>query len=63
VLLISTAASGLGGNATGVAGIGLFLAVEARTPYPILSITLLRDNPVFALSNLAALFNYAAPSA
>jgi len=47
-------------TATGVAGIGLFLAVEARTPYPILSISLLRDNRVFALSNLAALFNYAA---
>jgi len=43
-----------------VAGLGLFLAIEARTPYPILSITLLRDNRVFALSNLAALFNYAA---
>jgi len=44
----------------GLAGIGLFLVVEARTPYPILDIALLRDNRVFALSNLAALFNYAA---
>jgi EmrB/QacA subfamily drug resistance transporter len=44
----------------GLCGIGLFLAVEAHTPYPILNITLLRDNRVFALSNLAALFNYAA---
>lgn len=44
----------------GVCGIGLFLAVEARTPYPILNVALLRDNRVFALSNLAALFNYAA---
>ena len=44
----------------GLAGIGLFLAVEARTPYPILNVALLRDNRVFALSNLAALFNYAA---
>ncbi|MHB8707586.1 MAG: MFS transporter [Desulfuromonadales bacterium] len=47
-------------TAAGVAGIGLFLAVEAHTPYPILDIALLRDNRVFALSNLAALFNYAA---
>ena len=47
-------------TAAGVAGLGLFLMVEARTTYPILSITLLRDNRVFALSNLAALFNYAA---
>jgi EmrB/QacA subfamily drug resistance transporter len=46
--------------AAGLAGLGLFLAFEARTPYPILSITLLRDNRIFALSNLAALFNYAA---
>jgi len=46
--------------AAGLAGLGLFLAFEARTPYPILSITLLRDNRVFAFSNLAALFNYAA---
>jgi MFS family permease len=43
--------------AAGLAGLGLFLAFEARTPYPILSITLLRDNQVFAFSNLAALFN------
>lgn len=47
-------------TALGVAGIGLFLIVEAHTPYPILDIALLRDNRVFALSNLAALFNYAA---
>jgi MFS family permease len=41
-------------------GIALFLYLEARTPYPLLNIALLRDNRVFALSNLAALFNYAA---
>jgi len=46
--------------AAGLAGIVLFLAIEARTAYPILNISLLRDNRVFALSNLAALFNYAA---
>jgi nitrate/nitrite transporter NarK len=44
----------------GVAGLGLFLALEARTPYPLLDIALLRCNRVFALSSLAALFNYAA---
>ena len=44
----------------GLGGLGLFLAIEARTPYPILNVALLRDNRVFALSNLAALFNYAA---
>lgn len=47
-------------TAAGMAGLGLFLAIEARTPYPILNIALLRDNRIFALSNLAALFNYAA---
>jgi EmrB/QacA subfamily drug resistance transporter len=46
--------------AAGLAGLGLFLAIEAHTPYPVLNIALLRDNRVFALSNLAALFNYAA---
>ncbi len=44
----------------GLCGIALFLALEARTRYPILNVALLRDNRVFALSNLAALFNYAA---
>ncbi|TLM68958.1 MAG: MFS transporter [Deltaproteobacteria bacterium] len=46
--------------AAGLLGLALFLAVEARTPYPILNIALLRGNRVFAFSNLAALFNYAA---
>lgn len=41
-------------------GIGLFLRLEARSKYPLLNIALLRENRVFALSNLAALFNYAA---
>ena len=41
-------------------GIALFLRVEARTEYPLLNVQLLRNNRVFALSNLAALFNYAA---
>jgi len=43
----------------GNCGLGLFFYLETRTPYPLLNVTLLRDNRVFALSNLAALFNYA----
>jgi len=41
-------------------GLGLFFFLESRTAHPLLNIALLRDNRVFALSNLAALFNYAA---
>lgn len=41
-------------------GLALFVWWESRSRYPILNISLLRNNRVFALSNLAALFNYAA---
>ncbi len=41
-------------------GLVLFLLIEKHTPYPMLDIRLLLENRVFALSNLAALFNYAA---
>lgn len=41
-------------------GLGLFITLETRTEHPLLNIALLRENRVFALSNLAALFNYAA---
>jgi MFS family permease len=41
-------------------GLALFVWLEARTEYPLLNVQLLRNNRVFALSNLAALFNYAA---
>lgn len=41
-------------------GLLLFLYLETRTPYPLLDVELLRRNRIFALSNLAALFNYAA---
>ena len=41
-------------------GLLLFFLVEKRVPYPMLDIRLLLENRVFALSNLAALFNYAA---
>jgi len=41
-------------------GLVLFLLIEMRAPYPMLDVRLLLENRVFALSNLAALFNYAA---
>ncbi len=41
-------------------GLALFIYLESRCDYPLLNIGLLRENRVFALSNLAALFNYAA---
>jgi len=41
-------------------GFALFVWWESRSKHPILNIDLLRHNKVFALSNLAALFNYAA---
>jgi MFS family permease len=46
----------------GLANLGLllFLRHEKRTAHPLLNVDLLRHNRVFALSNLAALFNYAA---
>lgn len=44
----------------GMFGIALFLYIESCTTYPLLNMVLLRDNRVFALSNLAALLNYAA---
>ncbi len=44
----------------GLAGLFFFLWLEARTPFPVLNIALLRENRVFAFSSLAALLNYAA---
>lgn len=46
----------------GLANLGLvgFLVLEARVQYPILNVTLLTQNRVFAFSNMAAMFNYAA---
>jgi MFS family permease len=41
-------------------GLGAFVAFEARCEHPVLDVGLLRRNPVFALSNLAALLSYAA---
>ncbi|MBU1636151.1 MFS transporter [bacterium] len=38
----------------------IFVKYELRVPLPVVNISLFRDNPVFAFSNLAALINYAA---
>ncbi|MBN1866028.1 MFS transporter [Candidatus Sumerlaeota bacterium] len=44
----------------GAVGLGAFLWWEGRVASPLLEISLLRRNPVFAFSNLAALLNYSA---
>lgn len=44
----------------GVLGLLHFLRLESRTAHPLLNVGLLRENRIFALSNLAALLNYAA---
>lgn len=46
--------------AAGVALLGLFLAVEARTREPMLDLELFARNRLFAAGNLAALANYVA---
>jgi EmrB/QacA subfamily drug resistance transporter len=45
---------------SGTGGLILFLVLESRTEFPVLNVTLLRSNRVFAFSNLAAMLNYAA---
>lgn len=44
----------------GLVGLVLFIGYERRIAYPVLNTRLLSENRVFALSNLASLFNYAA---
>jgi MFS family permease len=46
--------------ATGIIGAIILAIYEMRTPYPVLDITLLTKNRVFAMSNLSALINYSA---
>jgi EmrB/QacA subfamily drug resistance transporter len=46
--------------ASGVVGIGLFIAYELKVEHPVLNIRLFQNNRIFAFSNLAALINYAA---
>ena len=67
ILMLITGASNLDRGwwawaltAGGTAGLVHFLILEARTEYPVLNVNLLRNNRVFAFSNLAALLNYAA---
>jgi EmrB/QacA subfamily drug resistance transporter len=67
VLMLITGASNLDKGvwfwaltAAGTAGLFHFLVLESRTEYPVLNVALLRNNKVFAFSNLAALLNYAA---
>ena len=47
----------------GTLGIFHFVRWEINQRYPVLDINLIRNNPVFAFSNLAALINYSATSA
>lgn len=44
----------------GCAGLGHFLLIESQTEYPVLNVSLLTSNRVFALSNAAAFLNYSA---
>ncbi len=44
----------------GAAGLVIFIRWEMRQKYPVLSISLFKNNMVFAFSNLAALINYSA---
>ncbi len=44
--------------AAGLLGIAGFFLLEARVPFPIFPVTLLRNNRTFAFSSLAALINY-----
>jgi EmrB/QacA subfamily drug resistance transporter len=53
-------AAGIGLLAFGLLGTGAFVLWEARAPTPVLNVRLLRHNTTFALSNAAALINYAA---
>lgn len=47
----------------GALGVSSFVRWEIRVESPVLSMSLFRDNTVFAFSNLAALINYSATSA
>jgi EmrB/QacA subfamily drug resistance transporter len=46
--------------AAGILGIIIFALCEMRTPSPVLDISLLTKNRIFAFSNLSALINYSA---
>ena len=57
-LSILPAMSGIVLVATGILGFVAFVKWETRAKYPVLDIGLFRHNRLFALSNLAGLFNY-----
>ena len=44
----------------GVLGLTLFIRLQINAEYPVFNVSLFRTNRLFALSNLAALINYAA---
>jgi EmrB/QacA subfamily drug resistance transporter len=44
----------------GLAGLVFFVRLELKTEFPVLDVSLFKNNRVFAFSNLAALINYAA---
>ena len=45
---------------TGLAGLGLFVRLELRVPYPVFEVKLFIQNRLFTFSSLAALINYSA---
>jgi EmrB/QacA subfamily drug resistance transporter len=45
---------------SGLVGLFVFISYEMKLKFPVLDIHLFLDNKVFAFSNMAALFNYAA---
>jgi EmrB/QacA subfamily drug resistance transporter len=51
---------GIGLTVTGAAGVAAFVAWELHVPLPALNMALIMHNRTFALSNVAALINYAA---
>ncbi len=44
----------------GLVGLGLFVRLELRVPYPVFEVKLFNQNRLFAFSSLAALINYSA---
>jgi len=50
---------GVAGMATGLASLALLVRTERRIPAPLIDVAMFRSNVTFALSNVAALLNYA----
>jgi MFS family permease len=44
----------------GLVGLGLFVRLELRVPYPVFEVRLFKQNRIFAFSSLAALISYSA---